>query len=206
MKDQSARGFTPAAMVALASGNADNFAATMTHGGIEAQEAAGQVMFVNSETLPKSMLGRCTRETLEAMGIVFHKEADDLFVHVTLPTGWKKRATNHSMHSDLLDNKGRVRAGIFYKAAFYDRRAHISLKTRYRVNGYFSCDKDGNRSDPETISSHYATVVMDGETEIHRAGIWAHKDYDESTRLEKTAIEWLSNKYSEHNNPLAYWD
>ncbi len=60
------------------------------------------------------------------MGIEFLQEADDLFVFAILPDGWKKQATDHDMHSELIDDKGVVRARIFYKAAFYDRSASIT--------------------------------------------------------------------------------
>lgn len=46
-------------------------------------------------------------------------------LNVELPDGWKKVGTNHDMHSDLVDETGKVRASIFYKAAFYDRRADM---------------------------------------------------------------------------------
>ena len=44
-----------------------------------------------------------------------------------MPNGWKKQATDHSMWSELIDDKGKVRATIFYKAAFYDQRAFLNL-------------------------------------------------------------------------------
>lgn len=103
-----------------------NFMAALVPGGIEQQEKDGQRQFVNESTLPKEMLG-CTRQDLEALGIVFGEDADDLFVNVTLPKGWSKRPTEHSMWSDLIDDQNRVRARLFYKAAFYDRSAHLSL-------------------------------------------------------------------------------
>lgn len=114
----------PAALAALAKGDLDNFAVAATPGGIEAQEAAGQAMLCASAQLPKELHG-CTRESLEALGFKFGNDVDELFVTCTLPPGWKKQATDHSMHSDLLDDQGRKRAGIFYKAAFYDRRADL---------------------------------------------------------------------------------
>lgn len=96
-----------------------------TSGGIEASEARGQRELVESTQLPSKIRGR---EELEAMGIKFGEPcADDpLFCDAELPAGWKKRATDHSMWSELVDNEGEVRARIFYKAAFYDRDAFIS--------------------------------------------------------------------------------
>lgn len=96
-------------------------------GGIERQEAVGQHELVNSDALPAEIHG--DRSVLEAAGVVFGElvKDDPLFVNVTLPEGWKKVATDHSMHSDLLDADGKRRAGIFYKAAHYDRRADMMI-------------------------------------------------------------------------------
>ncbi len=103
---------------------------TMGEGGsgILAQEAQGQQSFVNSETLPNEM-SPATKTALEEAGVKFLEPVknDELFQYVELPEGWKKVPTDHSMWSDLVDETGRRRATIFYKAAFYDRRASISL-------------------------------------------------------------------------------
>lgn len=120
---------TPAALVALVSGlenekdGLENFRAAVTPGGIERQEAEGQRIFVASEVLPID----CPQSELEALGFKFGEPVDDLFVAVQFPDGWKKKATDHSMWSELIDPEGKVRASIFYKAAFYDRKAHMSL-------------------------------------------------------------------------------
>ncbi len=97
---------------------------------IEASEAAGQRQLVESCQLPVECL-HDGRGELEAAGVVFGEpcEDDPLFCVAQLPAGWKKRGTDHSMWSDLIDDEGRVRATIFYKAAFYDRRAHMMPAT-----------------------------------------------------------------------------
>jgi len=118
-----------AAIVALAKGDVENALIAATPGGIEAQEARGQQEFAANSTLPRkgdSWNASC-REQLEEMGIVFGENVDALFVEVQLPEGWKKIPTDHSMWTDLVDEKGRKRAAIFYKAAFYDMSAHISI-------------------------------------------------------------------------------
>ncbi|MFX0202616.1 MAG: hypothetical protein ACFFCW_41460 [Candidatus Hodarchaeota archaeon] len=95
--------------------------------GIEEQEAAGQSQLVNSTQLPVRVMG--DKATLESAGVVFGKpcEGDPLFCEATLPDGWKKRATEHPMWSELVDADGNVKANIFYKAAFYDRDTFISV-------------------------------------------------------------------------------
>lgn len=102
----------------------ENFMAASTPGGIEKQEAQGQKDFVISTHLPID----CPRQKLEKLGFEFGEKVDDIFVEVKMPKGWKKLATEHSMWSELIDDKGKVRASIFYKAAFYDRSAFLRLK------------------------------------------------------------------------------
>lgn len=117
------REITPAALSALADGDIENFRIAATPGGIEAQEKAGQAITNAQETLPKE----CPRAELEKLGFVFGEDYDELFVNVKFPEGWKKQATDHPMWSDLVDPSGKKRAAIFYKAAFYDRRADMHM-------------------------------------------------------------------------------
>ncbi len=134
------KGISPAALAAFLSGDLENAMIASTPGGIERQEAAGQASFVSSETLPLQF-NYCTKEQFEAMGVVFGAPVDDLFQQARLPAGWVKVATDHSMHSELRDEKGRKRAGIFYKAAFYDRSAFISLTSRFSIERDWANDK-----------------------------------------------------------------
>jgi hypothetical protein len=95
---------------------------------IEAQEAQGQRELAASEVLPAQCPAE-DRAALEAAGVVFGDPVagDPLFVNVTLPKGWKKERTDHAMYLKLVDETGTERATIFYKAAFYDRRADMYI-------------------------------------------------------------------------------
>ena len=181
--------------------NTDDLLAAITPGGIERQEAAGQATFVRNATLPKD----CDREMLTKCGVIFCTDADDLFVNVVLPDGWKKQATSHAMHSDLIDEKGRVRATIFYKAAFYDRRANMRMCHRYDIYGYIPGDADGN--DVEYGKhTHYKTIVTDGAASLHSLGrIREADDYERGDLHVKQAQEWLDLNYPDWRNPLSYW-
>lgn len=94
---------------------------------IRAQEKEGQRELANSELLPVE--GTSNEAEWAAIGVKLGKpkKGDPLFRHVILPSGWKIVPTDHDMWSKLVDDKGRVRAEIFYKAAFYDRRAFVTL-------------------------------------------------------------------------------
>jgi hypothetical protein len=167
---------------------------------IEAQEAQGQRELCASQQLPVEITFG-TAEDLEAMGIKLgplpREGEDQLFRSVTLPEGWKIVATDHSMWSRLLDAKGRRRADIFYKAAFYDRCAHISLAQR------FSTERDYDDENNATCS------VTDCGVAIHRVSRpiadktqpWADTDW---ARAECTA--WLNENRPEWADPTKYWE
>src|SRR5579885_2167596 len=187
-----------AALAAWARGDAKNFAIAQIPGGIEAQEVAGQTAFVESQTLPRegTIAGRgygseeVYRPKLEAIGFVFGREVDSLFVECQLPPGWKKVADQHSMWSHLEDAQGRERAAIFYKAAFYDRSAHLDLATRYRARRWYAASP----AEPELLKEtpeQVCAVVVDGDTPIWHSGSFAYQDWEGRSRADKAARTWL---------------
>lgn len=119
---------------------------------ITGQERAGQAQLVASELLPSEYHG--ARTTWEALGFTFGEpvDGDPLFMHATLPAGWQKKATDHAMGSVIVDALGRERVSVFYKAAWYDRKAHMNLVS---VSWYVTChvEYDG----PMVISDEWAT-------------------------------------------------
>ena len=99
---------------------------------IEDMEAEGQQQLVASCDLPTK--GSEDPEFLR-LGFTFGEphSHDPLFRPATIPAGWQKQGTDHSMHVKIVDELGRERVSVFYKAAFYDRRADMHLNT---VFGY----------------------------------------------------------------------
>jgi hypothetical protein len=95
-------------------------------GAIENQERDGQRQLVNSDQLPTRAEAQVV---YEALGFTFGEPdaSDPMFRPATLPPGWSRKGSDHAMWSYLVDELGRERAGIFYRAAFYDRSAHMSL-------------------------------------------------------------------------------
>ena len=173
-------------------------------GAIVAQEKAGQTSFVKSDTLP-SQMSREARLGLETAGVVFGDPVpgDYLFVYVTLPNGWYKEGTSHDMYSSLMDNKGRKRAGIFYKAAFYDRRADLRIESRFEV-----------RQDYNATGGTVIYYVTDGGEKVFTTDPIAYKGEKygrHHQKAQKKALEtcesWLkSNDFPEWANPGMYWD
>ena len=170
-------------------------------GAIEQQEADGQESFCKSTDLPIECLRKTFEEyvaILESLGIKCG-EKHDIFMSVELPEGWKKVATDHSMHNYLVDDRGRKRAGIFYKAAFYDRHAHINFETRFKMQ----YDYD-----------HFnvvRTFVTDGDVEVFSTEPVkeenGRKRGDTRGDQEIVCAKWLiDNGYPEHEDPTKYWD
>jgi hypothetical protein len=94
-------------------------------------ESAGQAQLVASTELPVRM-NSGSENDVTALGIELGPVGPDpLFRPAKLPPGWKKQATDHAMWSRVVDEHGRPRLSIFYKAAFYDRDAFMSLETVY---------------------------------------------------------------------------
>jgi hypothetical protein len=111
-------------------------------GFIEDMESSGQRQLVASDQIPTDC--SATIEQLKAMGftdIQDKDERDPLFRSVTFPPGWKKVRTGHSMWSDIVDERGRKRAALFYKAAFYDRDASMSFTHRYTIRRNYDMPK-----------------------------------------------------------------
>jgi hypothetical protein len=117
-------------------------AGTLMPGGIERSERQGQQQLVESDTLPRAVLGE-DRALYEKLGFTFAGPVpgDDLFVFATLPPGWKKERSGHAMWSHIVDEQGKKRVAIFYKAAFYDRRADANLVSRYQLESSNGVDR-----------------------------------------------------------------
>lgn len=172
---------------------------------IYASERAGQQELIQSSVLPVEMSIEC-RRVLEAHGVRFGDgvEGDPLFVHATLPAGWTKRGTDHNMHSVLLDEQGRVRAGIFYKAAFYDRRASMHAVCRFKIEQYDECDQSGQ---PAEKGTHYLTTVKDADVICHVVG-WRLRGpdgRDQMDALQEQAEKWLDDHRPQWRDAAAYW-
>lgn len=190
-------------LAALMKGDFKNAIISDTPGGIEAQEAAGQRSFVGADTFPIDMRG--DRRVFEGMGLVFGEPVDDIFLSVIFPPGWKKVRTDHSMWSDLVDERGRKRASIFYKAAFYDRSAHAFPQRRYRQGRTHDDICFAYAKDEATD-----TMLWRSELSFPKPGYEDRDAYlfwsNQVDSLEAQARQWLDENYPDWGNPLAYWD
>jgi hypothetical protein len=75
------------------------------------------------------------------LGFVFgdfvpERQGEAMFRYATLPEGWTRKGSDHDMWSYIVDERGRERVAVFFKAAFYDRSAHMYIvKMEGPVNG-----------------------------------------------------------------------
>ena len=193
---------TPAALAAAAAGDMANFIAASTPGGIERQEAQGQRDMIEALRLPRHITtcGVTWDKLVEQWGVSYKPSDDELFNDVTLPAGWQLVATEHSMWSELLDDRGRTRANVFYKAAFYDRRADMRLTLRYVVQFF-----DQRAPDNNPPSCGYRIVDQHSGAVVETIGTTFHDEWSEADKLRVAADKRIAELYPEHANPFAYW-
>lgn len=145
-------------------------------GFILGQEAQGARQVLASELLPKEG----DWEALEALGFVKGEPVagDDLFVNATLPEGWTKHSTGHSLWTEIRDERGVKRVAIGYKAAFYDRWASISVVH---------------------VGYEYSGDIIYGDGEVSLPAIW-----DKLTDTEQVLVrERLLNDIAKNEEHLA---
>lgn len=186
---------TTAAIAAAAAGDFANALVAATPGGIERQEKEGQQALVQSTDMPLTLTPG--REAFEKVGFTFGEEVNDLFCNATLPAGWKKVATDHSMWSKIVDDQGRERVSIFYKAAFYDREAFGRLVGRYTLTTLYS--GEGIPKD------HNVCVVKDGDNVVWRGTPARSRDWDAQEAQSTAGTAWLAEKFPDWRDPTAYW-
>lgn len=129
---------------------------------VERMEAEGQQQLVHSALLPAD-----GSDGLAELGFTLGEidPADPLFREVTLPDGWRKAGSDsHSLWSDVFDQHGRLRVTVFYKAAFYDRRAFCRVQSVYTylqrlvLQPELPLVVDGTWCTPAAVAEHGAVL------------------------------------------------
>lgn len=170
---------------------------------IEMQEIEGQKELIASLQLPRKCnypkgLNACDQYHKMGIQVFTSSKGDDLFMGVKLPDGWRKEATDHPMWSDLIDCNGRIRANIFYKAAFYDRDSFVNFTKRYTLNTH-SCNevKDGDTVFTFRVIDNSTGQIL-FESEKHT--------WKESAQYEQQGRDFLLKNYPDSEDINAYWD
>lgn len=168
---------------------------------IEDMEARGQRELVTQTT--KLPTKGSDDPAWAKMGVLFGEviQKDPIFRDVVLPVGWKLKPTDHSMWNELLDERGRVRGRMFYKAAFYDRSANIRPESRF---GLHRENKDTNDYDSprRDVAKDFATGEVLFATEWR---VYTSEKYAEETAAHKQVEQWLDENRPEWKDAAAYW-
>ena len=183
------------------------------------QEATGAQEFQRSEVLPRDGTTGKDEANWKALGFILGDNVpdDDLFRYAKMPPGWEKKVADPSdpRHMALFDEKGRRRAFIFYKAAFYDRSANVYLTRRFRT-GYESTVKDRRDYDApvHAVVEDADGTVLWKSTEVFTKEMakqaraenpdWMGSSHGDLAR--EAARVWLcANGYPDYESVLAYW-
>jgi hypothetical protein len=95
-----------------------------------------------------------------------------MFRQATLPPGWKKTGSDHDMWSYVEDERGLRRVAVFYKAAFYDRRADMHAE-----NVPYSCASQFGYSGKEIP---WDLLTVDETTDTLKCLVQVKSQYEES--------------------------
>lgn len=165
------------------------------------EEKQGEVERLPCRTCGGTCLAPSSIEALEEAGFEFGDRIDDLFWEVSLPNGWRKEPTDHSMWTIVYGPDDGERARVFYKAAFYDRAAHFFLECRYRCQLTFQSaetvcgapdydiDYDDQRNKQVLYDRLNEEIVRDSGEWIRRDA-WRGRD-DQRYELEQWADEHM---------------
>lgn len=161
---------------------------------------------------------------IEIVGMV---DGDPFFMNVRLPEGWQKERTDHSMWTKLVDNRGRTRSTFFYKAAFYDRSAHMTPDRCLTVKAVDAEGRDiydepeaqfplfGLIADREGHVLWRSESVDDTDARVVADLSECREEYRETPRARKLSVDHvcraiafakLDELYPDHKDPVAYWD
>lgn len=165
---------------------------------IEDMEAQGQRDVCGQVDALPSLASERDIEALEAAGVKFGDlvDGDPLWRRVEVPRGWKIEPTPHPMWSALKDQNGAVRGRIFYKAAFYDRRAHLYAAVRYDI--CFGEDKAKEESWYQVVDRKTGQVLI-AYPPIHDGEAGFDEQYE-------AARQWLAEHFPGADSPAAYWE
>lgn len=168
---------------------------------ITGQERTGQSQLINSTSLPTDSQG--TDAEFLALGFTFGEPdpRDPMFRPATLPNGWRKERSDHAMWSYVVDELGRRRVAVFYKAAFYDRSAFMRLETVFGYASTLAYDEGMPVFDDswctreafaEAVSKRRAQIVE--RIEMYRS------------RLDDERVSWAADSLKEAEAELAKHD
>ena len=170
---------------------------------VEIVERSAQDVAVSTTLMAKDM--NPGREVWESLGFEFADiEGDDVLCRAKLPEGWTMNATDSQYWTEIRDENGMVRGKMFFKGAYYDRKARMALKQRYEI-----CTDYDEESNTRKI------YFGNNDEEIFVAGTLArpkNDDYEgfkkyelDTSILQMVAKEYANENYPDWKDVRAYW-
>ena len=172
----------------------------------ESIEAEGMAEAIQETLLPKDMDPE--RSEWEALGFEFTEiPNDELMYRAKLPKGWRMVSTNHPMSTDMIDELGRRRGAMFYKASIYDRKASMYLCRRYKVNlerkvDGFDATSTVYFGNPQERLFVAGEVIFSYKSPMEEQA----KAVEQIDALEEVAKAWGLEHYPDCEDIHAYWD
>ena len=167
------------------------------------QAIAAQYSAANGFFLPAGGAYGIKLDALSAIGITVLDEATKFgFRRCSLPEGWTPVPADVSpMQLRLHDDQNRLRAKLFYKPGSQGGCADMQIWTRFNVA--IATDEthlwaevyDGN----ELI--HATAKALKSDRNLDSFGFNAHKQFEHIQ-----ATTWLTERFPNHADPLAYWN
>jgi len=186
------------------------FIAAALPDGIEASEARGAQQMIISTVIPTDM--SCSVDDLTRLGFEVGDvcKDDPIFRNVKLPEGWSRESTDHDMHTNILDEKGRKRFNVFYKAAFYDLRANLSMVPRFTLREGWdddACDFTGVYAFMDNATGK--TLWTSGTALKRPEHDTSHKKYlafsDKKNAVRNEGKAWADKHYPDWQDSVTSW-
>lgn len=171
---------------------------------VENIEKEGQQHVINNIMLARNMWP--SKEHFEQLGFIFEDiPDDDVLCYATLPKGWSIKATDHSMWNDIIDENGMIRVEMFYKAAFYDRNAHMDLICRYRICSRYNDDYSTREI---YFGNDIEKIFVAGQATISKNASEEEPNdyYNQVKKLTNIAKQYADENYPDWENVHVYWD
>ena len=162
---------------------------------VENMEKEGQQHVISNTMMARKMWP--SKEHFEQLGFIFEDiPGDDVLCYATLPDGWSMKETDNAMCTNIIDENRVIRGSLIYKAAVYDRRAHMYLKCHYMVCSRYA-DED-HLIDEIYFGNEKEILFVAGQTPIDA--------YDDIEKLKALAKQYAYENYPDWENVHAYWD
>lgn len=162
-----------------------------------------------AQHLPKQIWGSQTREMFESLRFVFGEDCGTMFVHCSLPIGWKIRDAKLATSIEIVDGCGRKRGSIWIR----DDSAHMLLTPRYDIQTIphvKSMDTVLHEVAFQDVNGY--VVKSFGSVEVNYAVVEGYGSaFDITQKAEHDALfeaaeTWAQENYPEYRDVQAYWD